>query len=191
MAKTALPVVPVWKIDPTIDVNRVSIEDVKLVFSQAEKKLDDASKTIESFASKTMSMITLMAGILVALMGYLISNWKDMSSMTSKDYVAGVGCVYILLLFIYVINNVLPARYFALGSEPQGLMLPSFFATTVPQDKITIFLFMNEIENYNRRILWNLGVVERCKARYRHAVVCFLAFPFFLGLLFGLLELFF
>jgi hypothetical protein len=188
MAKAILPEDADWKIDPAIDVNRVSMEDVKLIFAQAEKKLDDSAKTVESFASKTMSMITLMAGILIALMSYLISNWKDMSSMTSKEYVASVGCLYILVLFIYVINNVLPTKYFALGSEPQSLFLPSFFAAGIPQEKITVFLYMSEIENYNKRIVRNLTVAERSLRRYRHAVLCFLAFPFFLGVLFSLLE---
>jgi hypothetical protein len=188
MAKAVLSEDTDWKIDPAIDVNRVSVEDVKLIFAQAEKKLDDSAKTVESLASKTMSMITLMAGILIALMGYLISNWKDMSSMTNKEYVASIGCVYILVLFIYVINNVLPAKYFALGSEPQSLMLPSFFTAAVPQEKTTVFLYMSEIENYNKRIIRNLKVVERCLRRYRDAVLCILAFPFFLGMLFGLLE---
>jgi hypothetical protein len=32
---------PPWRIDPSIDVNRVSLEDVKLIFSQAEKRLAD------------------------------------------------------------------------------------------------------------------------------------------------------
>jgi len=45
-------------------------------------------------------------------------------------------------------------------------MLPSFFAAAVPQEKTTVSLYMSEIENYN-------------------------AFPFFLGVLFGLLEWFF
>ena len=65
-----------WKIDPSIDVTRVSLEDVRFVFSQAEKRLDDTAKTGESIASKTMSMMTLMAGVLIALSGYTISDWK-------------------------------------------------------------------------------------------------------------------
>jgi hypothetical protein len=51
MAKALLPEDADWKIDPAIDVNRVSVEDVKLIFAQAEKKLDDSAKTVESFAS--------------------------------------------------------------------------------------------------------------------------------------------
>jgi hypothetical protein len=35
------PVIPAWKIDPSMDVKRVTVEDVQLVFGQAEKRLDD------------------------------------------------------------------------------------------------------------------------------------------------------
>jgi len=73
-----------WKIDSRIDVNRVSLEDVKFIFSQAEKRLDDTVKTGESIASKTMSMITVMTGVLIALSGYTISNWKGFSSETDS-----------------------------------------------------------------------------------------------------------
>jgi hypothetical protein len=85
-----------WKIDPSIDINRVSLEDVKFVFSQAEKRLDDTVKTGESIASKTMSMITLMAGVLIALSGYTISDWKGLAFATDKDVVAVLGSLYIL-----------------------------------------------------------------------------------------------
>ena len=60
------------EIDPSIDVDRVSLEDVKLIFAQAEKRLDDTVKIGENIASKTMSMITLMAGVLIALSGFII-----------------------------------------------------------------------------------------------------------------------
>ena len=73
-----------WKIDSRIDVNRVSLEDVKFIFSQAGKRLDDTVKTGESIASKTMSMITVMTGVLIALSGYTISNWKGFSSETDS-----------------------------------------------------------------------------------------------------------
>lgn len=69
------PQKPPWKIDPSVEVNRVSLEDVKLIFSQAEKRLADTAKARESIESKTMTVVSLMTGILIALCGYAISNW--------------------------------------------------------------------------------------------------------------------
>jgi hypothetical protein len=136
-----------WQIDPSIDINRATLEDVKLIFSQAEKRLDDTVKTGENIASKTMTMVGLMTGVLIAFWGYIISNWNDDQPLGVKVWVAILGSVYIVILFFYMLKNVLPNRYFVLGSEPNELMVPPFFARSVQEDKISVFLYMSEIEN--------------------------------------------
>jgi hypothetical protein len=188
MNKTSTQQEQPWKIDPSIDVDRVSLEDVKLIFSQAEKRLDDTVKTGESIASKTMSMITLMAGVLIALSGFIISDWKGIAKATHKDYVAIIGVLYIFSLFVYVINNVLPSKYFVLGSEPEELMIPQFFDLAVQKDKITIFIYMSEIENYNLRIKKNLKANTSRWERYRLSVISFLILPVVLGIAYLICE---
>jgi accessory gene regulator protein AgrB len=103
-------------------------------------------------------MITLLAGVLIALSGYIISDWKGMASASHKDVVAIIGSLYSIALSIYMIKNVLPNNYYVLGSEPEVLMNPGFFESAVQTDKITVFIYMNEIENYNLRIEKNLEV---------------------------------
>lgn len=177
-----------WKIDRSIDVDRVSLEDVKFIFSQAEKRLDDTVKTGESIASKTMSMITLLAGVLIALSGYMISNWNGVALASHKDEVAIIGSLYSIGLSIYMIKNVLPNKYYVLGSEPENLMKPEFFDKNVQSDKITIFIYMNEIENYNLRIERNLEVNTRRWRRYRFAINAIVALPVVLGSIYMILE---
>ncbi len=177
-----------WKIDPTIDVNRINLEDLKLIFSQAEKRLDDTVKTGESIASKTMTMIGLMTGVLIALCGYIISNWSDDDPLSSKAWLAILASVYILALFIYMLRNVLPNRYFVLGSEPNELMIPPFFAAGVPEDKITVFLYMSEIENYDLRIEKNRVINDRRWKLYRYSVIWFLILPIFMGTGYAIMQ---
>ncbi len=179
---------PAWKIDSSIDVSRVSLDDVKLVFAQGEKRLDDTVKTGEGIAGKTMSLVTLMAGILIALSGFIISNWKGLDVATHKDMVAILGAFYVVALFVYMIQNVLPNEYFVLGSEPSELMLPSFFDASVQQDKITIFMYMTEIENYDYRIEFNLEVNAGRWKRFRFTVVALLFLPVLLGVVYIVLE---
>lgn len=188
MATATLSPEPPWEIDPSIDVDRVSLDDVKLIFAQAEKRLDDTVKTGESIASKTMSMITLMAGVLLGLSGFIISDWKGLSLATHRDWVGIFGCVYILSLLIYMIRNVMPNKYQMLGSEPEELMIPEFFTPSIPQDKITIFIYMNEIEEYSLRIQDNTKMNIRHGRCYQLSVILFLAFPIVLGFFYGFLE---
>jgi len=70
-------------------------------------------------------------------------------------------------------------------------MTPSFFALSVPQEKITVFLYMSEIENYNSRIERNLLVNERRWKQYRLSVVLFLILPAFLAIVYGIMGLIF
>jgi thiosulfate reductase cytochrome b subunit len=166
----------------------VSLDDVKLIFAQAEKRLDDTVKTGESIATKTMTMITLMAGVLLALSGFIISDWKKLSLATHKDWVGVFGFMYILSLLIYMIRNVMPNRYKMLGSEPEELMIPQFFTPSIPQDKITLFIYMNEIEGYSERIRDNTEINMRHGKRFRFSVILFLALPMMLAFFYGLLE---
>jgi hypothetical protein len=188
MATTILSPKPPWEIDPSIDVDRVSLDDVKLIFAQAEKRLDDTIKIGEGIATKTMSMITLMAGVLLALSGFIISDWKGLSLATHTHWVSILGCVYILSLLIYMIRNVMPNKYKMLGSAPEWLMVPQFFAPSVPKDKITLFIYMSEIEKYSQRIQDNTKMNIRHGKCYQLSVVLFLAFPLALGCFYGLLE---
>jgi hypothetical protein len=182
--RTDLP----WRIDQSIDVDRVTLEDVKLIFSQSEKRLDDTVKTGENIASKTMSMITLLAGVMIALIGYIISNWKGMTLATHQDAVAITGSLYCILLSIFMIRNVLPNKYYVLGSEPKTMMNAAFFDPKLPAGKTTIFIYMNEIENYNLRIEKNLAINKRRWRQYRLAVNAMVALPVVLGILYVLLD---
>ena len=88
------------------------------------------------------------------------------------------------------IKNVLPNKYFVLGSEPEIMMIPSFFDTSVKNDKITIFIYMNEIENYNLRIEKNLEVNTDRWKQYRFSVFAILLLPVILGSIYVFLEWF-
>ena len=178
------PAKPPWKIDPSIDVNRISLEDVKLIFAQAEKRLDDTVKTGELIAGKTMTLMTLMVGILVALSGFLISNWSGWAQLNAREFVAMIGALYIVVLFTYMLKNVLPNDYFVLGSDPRHLMTPNFFDKSVPKEKITVFLYMSEIENYDFRIEYNRTINMRRIKRYRDSVIAVWILPLLLGIIY-------
>jgi hypothetical protein len=182
------PQKPPWKIDPSIDVNRVSLEAVILIFSQAEKRLADTIKRGESIESKTMTMVSLLTGTLITLCGYVISSWSDNGPISNKAWIAILGIIYILGLFIYLVKNVLTDKYFMLGSESSHLMRPSYFANSIQQDKIILFLYMSEIENYNLRIQRNLEENTRNLRRFRRSITLLLILPVFLGIAFGIIQ---
>jgi len=177
-----------WSIDQSLNIDRVSMEELKLIFNQAEKRLDSTTKDGETIASRTMSMITLMAGLLIGLSGYTISIWRGFAALTIKDWVAIVGCLYLLGLLIYVISNVMANRYSLAGSEPEHLVNSTYEDDEIPRNKMLLLLYLNEIENYNDRIANNSALNRRGWRRYRISVKLLLCFPFALALLYEVLE---
>jgi hypothetical protein len=67
-------------------------------------------------------------------------------------------------------------------------MVPSFFATRVQQDRITLFLYMSEIENYNLRIERNLEENKRRWRLLKLSITLLLFLPVFLGIVFGIIQ---
>jgi hypothetical protein len=177
-----------WTINQSINVDRLSMDELKLIFNQAEKHLDDTVKQGENIASKTMSMITLMAGLLVGLSGYTISIWKGPASLNNKDIVAIFGCLYILGLLIYVINNIMTYYYWVAGSPPEELVNSTYTDDDISGSKMLLLLYINEIEEYNLRITNNTKLNHRRWRRYRISVCLLLFFPFVLALLYEVME---
>lgn len=188
MSRAIQPPEMAWTIDQSINVDRLSMDELKLIFSQAEKLLNDTVKEGESIASKTMSMITLMAGLLIALGGYIISIWKGFSALTNKDLVGIVGCLYLLGVLIYVINNVMTQKYLMVGSQPEDLVNSTYIDDDITVSKMLLLLYINEIEEYNRRIANNTTLNRRHWRRYNASLRLFLFFPVVLALLYEVLE---
>jgi len=177
-----------WSIDQSIHVDKVSMDELKLIFGQAEKRLDDTVRQGESIASKTMSMITLMSGLLIGLSGYIISVWKSPSFLTNKDLVGIFGCLYILGILIYVVRNLMTYKYAVAGSKPEKLINGNYFSEDIRRDKMLLLMYLNEIENYNWRIKHNENLNHRRWHRYRISIFFILGFPFFLVLLYSVLK---
>jgi hypothetical protein len=177
-----------WSIDQSIHVDKVSMDELKLIFGQAEKRLDDTVRQGESIASKTMSMITLMSGLLIALSGYIISIWDTPTSLTNKDLVGIFGCLYILGVLIYVMRNLMTYKYAVAGSKPEKLINANYFNEDIQRDKMLLLMYLNEIEDYNWRIEKNTNLNRRRWRRYRVSIFLFLCFPLFLILLYDALK---
>jgi hypothetical protein len=115
------------------------MEELKLIFNQAEKRLDNTVKEGENIASRTMTMITIMVGLLIAISGYTISIWKGVSALAIKDWVAIVGCLYLLGLLFYIIRNIITHRYSLAGSEPADLVSSTYDDDEIPRSKMLLF----------------------------------------------------
>lgn len=151
--------------------------------------MDDTVKRGESIASKTMSMITLMAGLLMGLSGYIFSVWKSPAPLTNKNLAAIFGCLYILGNLLYIINNIITNKYYPIGSQPQAFTNDLLYDyDDVSRDKILLLMYLNETEEYNWRIGNNETLNRRRWRRYRISVYLFLFLPFVLVIVYSVLK---
>ena len=89
---------------------------------------------------------------------YIINKWVGFDSIDNKVILSAIAIIYVALILVYMIKNVLPNHYFVCGSLPEDLFKDIFFKDSVDRGKQTIYLYMNEIENYQFRIDKNWDV---------------------------------
>jgi len=176
-----------WKIAVSNE-NNVTIEDVKFIYSQAEKRLDDTIKTGETIASKTTTILTLMTGIIVGVSAYIVNKWEGLTSVDNKIIVSTIAIIYVALVLVYMIRNVLPNHYHVAGSLPKDLFSDVYFNDSVDRNKQTIYLYMSEIENYQFRIEKNGTVNDERWSKYIGSIIALLIMPFLLAILYVVLE---
>ena len=54
----------------------------------------------------------------------------------------------------------------------------------LPKEKITIFIYMSEIENYDYRIRRNFRINDEKLKRYRYGVIALFGLPIVLGIVY-------
>ena len=168
-------------------VNNLSIDDLKFIFGQSEKKLDDTIKVSDLITVRTNNLITIIAGIIAGLSAYVIQQWQT-GSDNNKILSAIIGFFYLMLLIIYMIRNILPNKYYVPGLYPKDVITSHYYGTKFPEGASLIFVLMNEIENYEFRISENENLNNARWAKYVHSVIALILMPLTVAVLYIVLQ---
>jgi len=172
-----------WKTD-IVKFENITVEDVKFLFSQAEKKLDDTIKVSEAITTRSYTIITLLVGILSATTAILLKSLIDNGVKNYQSVLIITAIVYLIICLLFLIWNISATKYWTLGSEPQYLCRNIFFTDEIPKELRTVYLYMNEIEFYQERIEINL---EKNRTRFvmlRNVIRAMFSLPFFILIVF-------
>ena len=90
------PDVPKWQ-GNVANKEKLTLNDAKFLFEQAEKFLKDSVENSNLIVTRTSSLITLLAGTLVALIGFVISKF-NIRSIDALSITAMIGIVYVYVL---------------------------------------------------------------------------------------------
>ncbi len=164
--------------------NKLTISEAKFIFEQAEKMLNDSVASSETIVGRMNTLITLITGSLLALMGYIISKWSKPFVFDHGMLTAIVGICYLFLLAVFSFVNNQPKDYLLPGSLPKDLFNPSFFDPSIPNDGRILRYYVNEIENYQPKIEANSAINERRWKMYSRITFFLLMLPVILWLCF-------
>lgn len=176
------PDVPEWK-GSDENKEKLTINDAKFLFEQAEKFLRDSVENSNLIVSRTSSLITLLAGILVALIGYVISKING-NKIEPLLITAILGIVYVYILIYDAFENTKPKVYLIPGALPKDLFADAFFMEGISEEKRIIHFYVSEIENYQFKIEKNTELNKTRWNRYARLLKAVVALPLILAMVY-------
>jgi hypothetical protein len=173
----------VWKILPEYEA-KLTLEDSKFIFERAEKSFNDTIDTSKRILERSSSLLTLVSGLMVAMVAYSVKKWVDCPAFDSILITTMLAIVYLFVLGIfYIFPNIKPKLYTLPGTEPKKYFVEALFNATPPPQGRVLFLYINEIRNLQKGITNNSLLNKKKWRRYKTALNLVFASPLiFIGL---------
>ncbi len=127
-----------------------SVEHLKFVFSQAEKRLEESNNSIDFTTSKTFSIVSIILAAFSAILVYVFSNFDINGVFDPKMSTAIIMSLYLLYVLYRLRKNIMHIKYEPKGSLPSKMLTncPKWANTEEMHFKTTIY---DELVSYDRR----------------------------------------
>jgi hypothetical protein len=166
-----------WNV-PVECLNKISLEDAKFIFDHAEKQLQDTVNSSDIIVARTTTLITVSVAFLTALIGYSISRLDNYKSHDKIFITAAISAMCVFLICLYLKKNIQPKNYAIIGAEPILFFRDNFFNDSIEEKQRLIYLYINEIENYQDRIKMNKETNENRWAVFKKSIMLLILMPF-------------
>lgn len=173
------PDAPKWQ-GNVANKEKLTSDDAKFLFDQAEKFLKDSVENSNLIVSRTSSLITLLAGTLIALIGFVISKF-NLKSIDALTIAAIIGVIYVYILIYNAFENTKPQVYLIPGALPKDLFADAFFIDGITDEKRIIHFYVSEIENYQFKIEKNNEINKIRWNRYARLLKAIVYLPLILA----------
>ncbi len=160
-----------------------TIEHLKFVFSQAEKRLEDSNKSFEYTTSKTVTLLSVAFAILTALLSYSFLNIDINGVFSPKLATVIFASIYMFAILHLLLRNVRSFEYHPLGSSPDKLYVEIPNGAT--KEQFFSDIMYSEIKNYNKRITENYDFNKKRVSRLDLAIWLLIFMPVFSVIVFA------
>lgn len=137
---------------------KLTIDDAKFIFEQAEKFLLDVIEAHKTIIDRTNTLLALIITILTALIGFNVNKLEGGYGNDVFSNSIWFLIVYLLIGGIYLVTNIKPINYMASGSQPRTIFTDRFFRESIPKNDRVIYMYSSEIERYQTRIKENMKI---------------------------------
>jgi hypothetical protein len=173
------PDAPKWQ-GNVANKEKLTSDDAKFLFDQAEKFLKDSVENSNLIVTRTSSLITLLAGTLIALIGFVISKF-NLKSIDALTIAAIIGVIYVYILIYNAFENTKPQVYLIPGALPKDLFADAFFIDGITDEKRITHFYVSEIENYQFKIEKNNEISKIRWNRYARLLKAIVYLPLILA----------
>ncbi len=168
---------------------KLTKEDAKFIFEQAEKQVKDSIETAAVIVSRTNTLLTVVAGLIIAITAYIIKKWFEQNIFDDLLISAVIGDTYLFTIGFLSVLNIQPLRYDPVGSLPKDLLSDPFFHESIPDNERIIRYYVSESEDYQVRIEKNNAKNSNRWKVYKLSLWAFLITPIIFALAYYLVTL--
>jgi hypothetical protein len=156
---------------------KLTESDARFYLEQAEKFLLDLIDAHKTIVDRTNTLLGLLITILTALIGYTVTKFETGFDRDNLRDAVLVVIAYMILCSIYLIKNIRPTNYMAIGSQPRSILVDHFFTEYIPKTERIIYILSSEVERCQHKIDQNQEINNRKWKVYRNGIYILAAIP--------------
>ncbi len=170
------------------EIETFQLDDLKFVFQQVEKRLQDTLDTNNLITNRINLLLTLLMGLIITLAGYgfkkIIEEPENIGVLT---YMCFVSASYYLIIVYLLYRDLFPHKY-AVPGEIATKLIDQYFLEKNESIRIK-YLYGLQIDTYQFRIDNNKAINESKWKRYESSLLLIFISPILLGVVCILLTI--
>lgn len=185
-----------WQI-PNEYLSKISLDEAKFVFEHAEKKLKDVVDTNILIVNRTTTLVTVTVGLLVGLIGFSINHWITVQEFDELFTISIFTELYLFVICLILKDNIQAQEYYVIGANPSLFFTETLYNSKIDKLEISdpekrqrlIYMYINEIENYQFRIEKNIETNENRWRLFNASLKALVYLPFYIVVMYFILTL--
>jgi hypothetical protein len=148
--------------------------------------LKDTHDTNTLIVTRVTTLSTVTSTLIIALFGYSIGRF-DTQKTDTLFITAVVGIFYLFIIAVMLFLNIRPNAYYSVGAEPKDFFNRALINKNNADYRMISF-YVNEIHEYQKRILHNKYVNSRRWNLYKTSLSMLVLTPILLSIVYWMLT---